>query len=140
MKKIIVAVILIILIFFFKEDLADQYRQHFPEEQVDLPWMDRGKENIDLSIAKADFDTSIVLLQEFESKLQKEIEGIAAESNDTKRRQYRRQLICELAALYKKMAMQYLQNGQEMMYMQYIGEYRDQLQVCTESTVRKDSY
>ncbi len=78
-----------------------------------------------------DFLSSVTTLQDFENDIKNSLRDLK-KNTDEKVHSFRRQLICELAVVYKKLAMQYLGNGDTEMYMEYIQESQNRLSDCAD--------
>ncbi len=129
MKKLIVFIILLLLLFFFRENLNEYWIKHFSEKTHESSWLLSERNSLYDDLSGTDFSIAIESLTRFQTKIQNELNRVKSENGESTRG-YRRNLVCELAAVYKKMAMQYLQNGEEEMYMKFIGKSQAELTEC----------
>jgi hypothetical protein len=82
-------------------------------------------------IPNMNFTLAMAALQDFEKEIAQDLQVQANISDDKKHQRSRRVLVCELAVVYKKMAMRYLYNGNDQSYMEYIRKYQNALAECS---------
>lgn len=129
MKKLLFCIVILLLLFFFRDGLNEYWIEHFSEEANDSSWLISGRHSIDNKLSGSDFSISIEHLNTFENKIQKELQRIKPNSSASSRK-YHRNLVCELSVVYKKIAMLYLQNGDNELYIKFVGISQAQLAEC----------
>lgn len=131
MKKLLFCIIGLLLLFFFRDGLNEYWIEHFGPKTDESSWLVNGRNSIATDLSGSDFAISIEHLITFKDKIEKELQRIKS-SNTESSRKHRGKLVCELSVVYKKMAMLYLQNGDEELYMQFIGKSQAELAECAD--------
>jgi len=131
MKKLLAVITLLAILFFFREQLTDYSSQFFKNSENPLVWTGNRRTRLNSELQNMDFSSSITALQDFENDIQKELKNLQS-TDDKRSHSFRRQLICELAVIYKKAAMQYLENGDEELYIKFIAKSQTQLAECAD--------
>ncbi len=136
MKKRYVFILLLFGLLFYKEELAEQYDTYFPQEEETADWVSFEGDRLYRNLETYDFDNQLELLADFEKKIQNELvevsKSTASTSDEDGNNSYKGKLICQLAVVYQKTAMWYLQHGQEMVYVEYMQKYQDALVECAD--------
>jgi len=135
MKKLLVIIGILILIFLFKDQLNPYWIEFYPSFKKDEPmtWVMTEGEELYRDLPEMDFDTAILSLKNFETKVTGNLQKLGEMGlEEEQRRTYRRKLICELAVVYKKLAMFHMSKGNDDLYIKYIQKSRDKLAECAD--------
>lgn len=128
MKKFIFIVVLLLSLFFFRDELNQYWIQHSGEKVNDpIAWFLTERNALYNGLPNMGFTMYIEELRDFERKISTELNKHADKDIS---RGHRRNLVCELAVVHKKMAMRYLQNGDTELYMEHIRLSQEQLAEC----------
>lgn len=129
MKKLIFCIIVLLLLLFFRDGLNEYWIEHFSKEADESSWLISERNSISNDLSVPGFSFAIEHLITFDNKIQKELQRIKSDNTESSHK-YRRKLTCELSVVYKQIAMQYLQNGDDELYMQFIGKSQAELAEC----------
>jgi hypothetical protein len=132
MKKILILIGILLILFFFCGHLTGYWTQFFGEVKEDpTEWLVQKRDGFYLSLPEMDFTTAIQSLSDFENSINENLSGLnKSEEDEDNKRAYHRSLICELAVVYKKTAMLYLNNGKDDLYIAYTRKSQDKLVEC----------
>ena len=139
MKKILAVIILLAILSFYRDSIIDYSAQFLEEDQDSFAWVGSQRASLEEKLPRMDFNSSVTALQDFENEIQKSIQNLNQNDDKSLYNSRRRQLICELAVVYKKTAMQYLANGDAEMYTAYIQKSQNQLIECADLNNAPDS-
>lgn len=131
MKKLLFFAALIITLFFFREGLNQYWIKHFDSKADESSWLLSERKSIDRKLSSSDLSFSIRILTTFKDRIQNELNKVNSNSHESSEK-YHRNLVCELAVAYKKIAMLHLQNGADEMYMQFIGMSQEKFVECAD--------
>ncbi len=131
MKRLIIIATLLFVIFAFRENLNMYAITFFGQQESNKGWVRTKGEKLYGQIPKMDLAIAIIELGDFEKSLQAELESINNLDSE-QGRILRRNLVCELTVVYKKMAQLYLQDGNLDAYYEYVGKSNTQLEECAD--------
>jgi len=133
MKKILFLVVVLVVIFFFRGQLPGYFHEYFTAKQDDpIEWFYQQRDTLYADLPDFDFTLAIKSLNNFESTIQKNmLELSKSDLIDDQKRSFHRNMICELVVVYRKMAMQYLNHGEDDFYIEYIRKSQDKLAECS---------
>ena len=135
MKKLLVFILVLLIIFFFRGHLTGYWIKFFDSEpdKFTAEWLVKKRDKIYVELPELDILMAKKALTEFESSIKAELAKLdKTEGDERKKKNYRRNLICELPIIYRKMATVYLQNGEDQQYMEYIQKSQAKMVSCTE--------
>ncbi len=134
--RLFLLLIVIALLFFYKDQITGHWVRYTGS---DTPvWIGDVYSRSRAARELGEFETSFMLLQELEQKLRGE-SGASEEGDAEKHRAAIRQVICEQAAVYKEMAMRYLEEGNEQQYMDNMRLSNEKLTLCLNRELARDA-
>jgi len=128
MKKTIIIILFLVAVFVFRDRLIGFTMAFFSKEDNQQDWMLSSRNEVYDQLPILGFDRSLPLLEEFENRLQAELENY--QGLEPKERVDKRYTICELAVVYKKTAILYFENGTYEKYLEFIKKSQDRLVEC----------
>ncbi len=135
MKKLFVFIIVIVLMFLFRDQLNPYWITLYSHIKQDEPmgWLAQRSDSLYRDLPEMNFETAVFSLEDFEAEI---TEGLAnideMDVGEDQRKRYHRNLICELAVVYKKMAMSHMSKGNDDLYIKYTRKSRDTLAQCAD--------
>ncbi|MEE4243473.1 MAG: hypothetical protein V2I36_18585 [Desulfopila sp.] len=133
MKKLILFIIVLAAIFLLRDQLNPYWIKFHTQVDADDPigWLVERRDTLYRDLPEMNFDTAIASLMHFEAKIKESLFGIdETAADEEQRRSYHRNLICELAVVYKKLAMAHMGKGEDELYVAYMQKSRDELAEC----------
>ena len=126
-KRFLLVLLIAGAVFFFRNEIGDFWNRYRFFDRPDtyagllLPARDARQ--------TGDYTLALHLLEKVEGELARRQEPLD-EEQQRKRRRLRKQLQCELAAVQKELAMDYLRKGDVVLYQQHIQLSQKKFQVC----------
>lgn len=135
MRKLLVFLIVLLVVFVFRDHLNRYWvsvSSHIDEEEP-MGWVAERSESLYNDLPQMDFESAIASLEDFERSITISLARLDETAEDEQsRRRYSRNLICELAVVYRKMATVYLNRGEDELYIRYMEKSRQKLAECSE--------
>jgi len=135
MKKLLVFIVVLLVIFFFRGHLTGYWIEFFDSEpdKFTAEWLVKKRDKLYAELPDLNLLMAKKALSDFEGTIRTELAELEkAEGDERKKKTYRRNLICELPVIYRKLASFYLQNGEDQQYMEYIQKSQAEMVECTE--------
>ena len=134
MKRLLVFLIVLLIIFLFRGQITGYWVQFFGESKDNpMSLFTQERDRLYTELPDLEFSLAIEELNNFEKSIHSSLATLdKSNEDDRKKKNYRRNLVCELAVIYQKMAASYLSHGDENLYMNYTRKSQEQFVACAE--------